>query len=262
MDKWSIVILLLFYFNFEGSCANLSSAQKKRAEQITSVFENDDIRLRYDSCENIGDGRGFTAGRAGFTTGTCDAIDVIEKYGRKKPNNGLAKYLSELRRLCSRNSDSTSKLVGYCEQWKQAARDAEFRKAQDQVVDELYYKPAMKWANRIGVTTPLTLAFLYDTIIQHGEGTDPDGFPALIKRATQRAGGDPKSGVDEKRKWTPAFIEERRKTLAHAHNTDTRVEWAKSVDRADFFKELVRKGSWDLKGPIRVKTIHHDIRVP
>jgi hypothetical protein len=36
--------------------------------QITSTFENSTLELQYDYVENIGDGRGITAGRAGFTS--------------------------------------------------------------------------------------------------------------------------------------------------------------------------------------------------
>src|SRR5215211_2285536 len=38
--------------------------RKARAAQITSTFENATLELQYDYAENIGDGRGLTAGRA------------------------------------------------------------------------------------------------------------------------------------------------------------------------------------------------------
>jgi hypothetical protein len=42
----------------------VDAERKHRAAQITSTFENSTLELQYDYVENIGDGRGITAGRA------------------------------------------------------------------------------------------------------------------------------------------------------------------------------------------------------
>jgi hypothetical protein len=34
---------------------------------------------------------------------------------------------------------------------------------------------------------------------QHGDGDDPDGLPALLKRTEKAVGGTPKRGIDEKK---------------------------------------------------------------
>jgi hypothetical protein len=45
----------------------------------------------------LGDGRGITFGRAGFTTGTGDGLAVVEAYVKLRPvNNTLAPYLPAL----------------------------------------------------------------------------------------------------------------------------------------------------------------------
>ncbi|MDB5390774.1 MAG: hypothetical protein JWM11_6420 [Planctomycetaceae bacterium] len=41
-----------------------------RADQLINMFEYSEITIRYADFENISDGRGFTAERAGFTTST------------------------------------------------------------------------------------------------------------------------------------------------------------------------------------------------
>lgn len=120
--------------------AGMSPAQKHRCEQYTSIFENDSTDLEYGYCEDIHDGRGFTSGRAGFCTGTGDAVVVVRKYTHKKANNPLAHFLPEMEKLAKSGSASTSNLHGYCSAWKKAAQDAEFRKTQDEVSDEMYYK--------------------------------------------------------------------------------------------------------------------------
>ncbi len=54
--------------------SNLSDpATKQRAASVISSFENSTTDLQYGYIENIGDGRGYTAGRAGLpqARGTC-----------------------------------------------------------------------------------------------------------------------------------------------------------------------------------------------
>src|SRR4030095_14728228 len=94
------------------------------------------------------------------------------------------------------------------------------------------YRPAMAAADQLGVKTALARAVLYDTIIQHGDGEDPDGLPALIARTEKEVGGSPKTGVDEQL-WLSTFLKLRRSTLANASDPATREAWAESVSRVD-----------------------------
>jgi chitosanase len=244
-----------------SASGELTPEQKRRAEQFTSIFENDTIELKYDYAEDVKDKRGITCGRAGFTTKWGDALDVVELYTEKVPDNVLAKFLPELKRLANNTSGDTSGLDGFINAWKKSAKDSKFRGAQDEINDRLYYQPSVKLSNNAGLRTALARAAVYDTIIQHGEGDDLDGLPAILKRTQKQVGGTPKTGVDEK-EWLEAFIKIRRKVLEHAHNPETREVWAKSVDRCDALLEILKKGNFDLHGPIRVKTIHHDKTIP
>ncbi|KAJ1645742.1 hypothetical protein LPJ64_002719, partial [Coemansia asiatica] len=56
--------------------AGLSGCAKSIALQITNIYENGDTKFHYDYCENLHDGRGYTAGIVGFCTGTADAWEV------------------------------------------------------------------------------------------------------------------------------------------------------------------------------------------
>ena len=56
-----------------GQLHRLTSDQKRRAEELTSIFENDTIELQYAYTEDLHDGRGITSGRVGFTTRDGDA---------------------------------------------------------------------------------------------------------------------------------------------------------------------------------------------
>ncbi len=242
--------------------AGLSPGQKHRAEQLTSVFENDTLQFQYGYVETLGDGRGITAGRAGFTTGTGDACEVVRRYTAAVPDNPLAAFLPELTWLTkAANKDDTSRLKGFKRAWKQAALDPKFRAVQDEVTDEMYYAPAMQHAAELGLRTALAKAAVYDAIIQHGDGDDPDGLPALLKAAAKAAGGTPKSGVDEK-VWLHSFLLTRRADLAHSADESTRKAWAESVGRVDAFLAIEAAGNFDLNGPIRIRTADFNKTVP
>lgn len=239
----------------------LSADQKRRAEQFTSVFENDTIELQYAYIGNIDDGRGYTAGRAGFTTATGDVLEVVERYTDAAPSNGLASYLPRLRELAAAGSDDVTGLDGFPEAWATAADDPAFRAAQDAVSDEFYYDPTVLHGRELGLKKALSVAALYDACIQHGDGDDPDGVPAMIARATVQAGGSPADGINEAA-WLSAFLDVRRATLEFATDPATREGWAESVDRVDAMREIFNDGNFDLNGPIQINTPNHQATIP
>jgi chitosanase len=229
----------------------LSGDTKRRAEALTSLFENSTTEIQYAYVEDIHDGRGFTAGRAGFTTATGDALEVIDLYTMRVPANPLARYLPRLRVLAHAESGSVVGLDGFAAAWTAAARDPKFRTAQDDIEDRLYFIPAMNRSDALHLATPLARAEVYDAIIQHGEGDDADGLPALLARTAKSVNGTPATGVDEK-KWLAAFLTVRRADLAHASDATTRAAWAESVSRVDAVRAIATSGNYDLHGPIVV----------
>jgi chitosanase len=231
----------------------LDVEQRRRADQIVSTFENSTTEIDYAYAENLGDGRGVTAGRAGFTTGTCDALAVIEIYGERVPDNPLGQFVPELERLCAEGSDETSGLpeADYIAAWQAAASDPEFRAAQDQIVDQEYYIPAMQAADDLGLETALARAELYDASLQHGAGDDPDGLDAMIQRTNDRVGVPGQAGEAE---WLDAFFDVRIETLNEPANEATAEEWRESTDRVECMRRIAATGNYDLDGPIEFTT--------
>ena len=219
----------------------LTEHKKKLAEKLISYFENSTTVLQYEYAKNIQDNRGFTCGRAGFTTGTGDALKVIEVYTQKVPANNLTQYIGELRRLkqvfadhgyqINEKTGDTSNLQGFAEEWKNAAKNQAFRDAQDEVVDQSYYKPSQQRGNAYGLKYPLSGVVLYDTMIQHGES----GIDDLLEKT-------PKPG-DEKQ-WLKIFLEQRKEVLK-SNNV-----WAQSVGRCDALLEIANQGNYDFNPPI------------
>ncbi|GAC1324099.1 MAG: chitosanase [Thermoleophilaceae bacterium] len=238
--------------------AGLSAAQRGRADALVSQFENSTTAIPYCHVEAIGDGRGYTVGRAGFTSANGDLLEVVARYTRLVPANQLAPLLGRLRELARHPSDSISGLEALPRAWDATCRDARQRRVQDAVVDELYYGPAVRVWRALGLRTPLSLAAFYDAMVQHGDGDDPDGVPALVRRATRRAGGTPRTGVGEGR-YLLAFLRVRRDDLAHAHDPASRRGFASSISRISVWRYLVATRQWRLAAPLRVRTSDYSL---
>jgi chitosanase len=235
----------------------LGATSRRRADQLISVFENSTTEIQYGYVENLGDGRGLTAGRAGFTTATCDALDVVLQYG-DKGSVSFAQFTGELQRLCDDHSDETAALpeAEFASRWRQAAADPAFRAAQDHVVDELYYSPAMRIADKLDLQTVASRVELFDAAIQHGVGKDHDGLPALVKRTNETVERDHPGVLLEGRivrgnekVWLNTFLDVRNQDLLNPDNGDTAKDWANSTDRVDCIRAQVATNNVSLNGP-------------
>ena len=224
------------------SSIEFNKSQRVMADQLISIFENNTPQLQYAYARRLHDGRGVTAGRAGFTSATGDLLQVVKRYSQRVPGNVLEPFIPRLTRVAKNWSGSTWRLGGLSDAWREASDDPEFRKVQDEVVDDMYYQRALVYAKKIGADQPLTLLFLYDAIIQHGFGSDPDGLPELIRCTTQKLDGAPKDGIDEA-VWSQQFLELRREVLRSARNSATRAVWAESVARVNTLMQLLEAGN-------------------
>lgn len=113
----------------------------------------------------------------------------------------------------------------------------------------------MSEAHKAGVRTPLGLCAFYDTIIQHGGGSDPDGLHAIVKQTESQMHGPVHNNEHE---WVLKFLAQRKHVLQHPHNRETQKEWAQSVDRVDAMVTLAHQNNWDLHTPMHIKTKEHD----
>ncbi len=220
---------------------NWEKEQRLIADQFISIFENGVTTIQYGYAENIGDGRGITAGRAGFTSATGDMLIVINKYSKLKPNNPLVQYTDELAYLVKlryeigdkKGSSSTKNLGGLIEAWKETSQHQEFRDVQDQVVDEMYFNTALEKLNSIGAKLPLTLLCLYDANIMHGES----GLEQLIAKTNQKMAA--KNNFDEI-SWLKSFNTTRKKIM----QADS--SWKYATTRVDELNDLIQSQNYQL----------------
>ncbi|MFI9585357.1 chitosanase [Streptomyces sp. NPDC052236] len=217
-------------------------AKKEIAMKLVSSAENSslDWKAQYKYIEDIDDGRGYTAGIIGFCSGTGDMLDLVELYTARKPGNVLASYLPALRNVDG--SDSHQGLdPTYTRDWKKAAQDAEFKKAQNDERDRVYFNPAVKRGKQDGVGV-LGQFIYYDAIVMHGDGGDSTSFSSIRKKALAKA-KSPAQGGNEKA-YLNAFLDARVWAMKQeeAHEDTSRVDTAQRV--------FVQKNNFGLNTPL------------
>lgn len=217
-------------------------AKKEIAMKLVSSAENSslDWKAQYQYIEDIGDGRGYTAGIIGFCSGTGDMLDLVQLYAARRPGNVLAKYLPALRAV-----DGTDSHAGldpdYPRDWRRAAQDTAFQQAQNDERDRVYFDPAVRQGKTDGLRA-LGQFIYYDAIVMHGDGTDPTSFRNIRKRALNRA-KPPAQGGNETT-YLNAFLDARVWAMRQeeAHSDTSRVDTAQRV--------FLRKSNLDLDPPL------------
>ncbi|WP_327233712.1 chitosanase [Streptomyces sp. NBC_01317] len=217
-------------------------AKKEIAMKLVSSAENSslDWKAQYGYIEDIGDGRGYTAGIIGFCSGTHDMLDLVELYTQRVPGNALAKYLPALRAVDGTDSH-TGLGSGFVSAWKTAAKDTKFQTAQNDERDRVYFNPAVSRGKSDGVGV-LGQFIYYDAIVMHGDGNDGTSFGGIRKRALTKA-KPPAQGGNETT-WLNAFLDARVWAMQQeeAHSDTSRVDTAQRV--------FLSKGNLNLNPPL------------
>jgi len=212
---------------------------------LVSSAENSSLNYRqqYRYIEDIGDGRGYTAGIIGFTSGTGDLRTVIRRYVRLKPhNNRLRKYLPALRRV-----DGTAAHRGlgqhFVSDWHHAAKDIQMRHAQDAVVDQMYLRPVLRTAQKDDLS-PLGQYIYYDAMVVHGPGQDASSFGGIRRRALKLA-RSPKQGGNQAT-YLKAFLKVRTRVMQQekAH---------KDLSRLSVQRQFINDKNYRLARPLHWK---------
>jgi chitosanase len=209
--------------------------KKDIAMQLVSSAENSslDWKAQYSYIEDIGDGRGYTGGIIGFTSGTSDMLELVRRFTADYPDNPLAEYLPALEAVDG--SDSHDGLdPGFTDAWAAAARDPEFQAAQDALRDEWYFDPSVALAQEDGLGVLGQFAY-YDAAVVHGF----EGMEGVRSRAL--ASADPADEVA----YLGVFLDEREVEMRKeaAHEDTTRVSTAQRV--------FLEAGNLNLDLPLR-----------
>jgi chitosanase len=227
--------------------AGLADPHKKEiAMELVSSAENSslDWKAQYKYIEDIGDGRGYTAGIIGFCSGTGDMLELVQHYTDLKPGNVLAKYLPALEDV--NGSDSHAGLgSAFVSAWKTAAKDTVFQTAQNDERDSVYFNPSVNQAKTDGLGT-LGQFIYYDAIVMHGPGDDSVSFGGIRKTAMKKA-KTPAQGGNETT-YLNAFLDARKAAMKteDAHDDTSRVDTEQRV--------FLTAGNLNLDPPLKWKT--------
>jgi chitosanase len=177
---------------------------------LTCIAENDTTGFVFNYAENIHDGRGITFGIIGFTSGTYDGTMLLKRIQKISPTHYLCSYIPAFERIDKLHEDGKvddlTGLDNFIKDFNKYGNDAVVKKAQLELLDELYWNPAMKIASDYGLKLNITKGQMYDASVRHG----PDGAEEIAVRTTKALGGSPKTGKDEI-EWLKRYFIERKK---------------------------------------------------
>ncbi|WP_416966610.1 chitosanase [Streptomyces sp. 4F14] len=224
-------------------------AKKELALQLVSSAENStlDWRSQYPYIEDIHDGRGYTAGIIGFCSGTGDMLKLVELYTRRRPGNVLARHLPTLRAV-SGGASHRGLDPFFVRDWRVAARDAVFRRAQEDERDRVCFTPAVRRGRADGLRALGQFAY-FDAYVMHGES----GFDAVREQARRRARTPARGGTETA--YLTAFLDARVAAMRRepAHRDTSRVDTAQRL--------FLRAGNLDLTPPLEWKVYGDPYRI-
>jgi chitosanase len=228
--------------------------RKDIAMRLVSSAENSslDWRAQFGYIEDIGDGRGYTAGIIGFCSGTGDMLELVEAYTAAAPGNGLARFLPALRAV---NGTASHAGLGtaFVTAWRAAAADPAFQRAQESERDRVYFTPSVNQARADGLRA-LGQFIYYDAIVMHGPGNARESFGGIRATALARA-RPPAKGGDETA-YLHAFLDARTAAMRteEAHSDTSRVDTAQRV--------FLTGGNLDLNPPLAWKVYGDSFSIP
>jgi chitosanase len=242
------------FFQYKSDIFNVNANEQTASQTIAddhyrkiiyafvSSAENSsiDYQNQYAYIEDIQDGRGYTAGIIGFTSGTGDLLEVINEYRKLKPdNNMLEPYIETLEAV--NGTDSHEGLgKSFVEDWRQVGQTTEMTQAQDNIVDNMYLNPAVAFAEKDHLSL-LGQYIYYDALVVHGPGEDPDSFNGIRKEALQNSNAPSKAGNEAD--YLKAFLKARTKIML-------KEEAHKDLSRIRFQEQLIDERNYELELPI------------
>lgn len=218
---------------------DLTPTQVATAQAIVNVFETGVVLGDYGSVTLIdGDTGHLTFGRSQTTLGSGNLGKLLQAYCA---NPGAA-FGARLAPFVPRflaidlSLDDDAQLHNVL---RATADDRVMRETQDRFFDITYWQPARKAAVKLGITSPLGTAVVYDSHV-HGS------WGAIRDRTTARVGTPAAAG---EQRWIGEYVRQRRQWLAGHGRADLRA----TVYRMDAFQRLIDNGLWALELPLVVR---------
>jgi chitosanase len=216
----------------------LTPTQIQSAQSIVNIFETGSVRGDYGQVTVLkGDTGHLTFGRSQTTLGSGNLGRLLQLYC----SNQGARFAARLERYLPRveardlSLDSDAKLHNIL---RATADDPVMRDTQDMFFDQCYWQPAARAADKIGISSALGVAVVYDSRVHGSWG--------LMRERTNRQ----KGAIEDlgEREWIRNYVTVRRAWLADSPRADLRA----TVYRMDAFQRLISQEFWGLELPLVV----------
>lgn len=232
----------------------LSDLQKRAIHAIVNVFETGRVTGDYSrvTCAENDPGR-LTYGRSQVTLASGSLARLVHDYCAEPDAlqaKELAVYLPRLdARDATLDGDTTLRAL-----LRTAGADPAMRRAQDALFDRLYWDPALRSAEAVGIETALGTAVVYDSFIHGGWVRMRNATAAQLGIAPTMPQIHPDFPTEPQ--WVGRYITARRNWLATHANALLRL----CTYRMDTFAALVAAGNWALALPLKAHgvTIHEE----
>lgn len=215
---------------------SLTATQGRTVEAIVNLFETGHVLGDYGQVTVLaGDTGHLTFGRSQTTLGSGNLHKLLQRYCDNAGARFGRRLAAFLPQAAARDIvlDTHARLHNLL---RATADDPVMRDVQDEFFDQEYFQPAMRTADRTGITLPLGLAVVYDSFV-HGSWA----------KIRDRVQGTPAS-LGEKA-WVADYVAARRHWLATHPRGDLRA----TVYRMDSFLRLIELGAWGLELPLVVR---------
>jgi chitosanase len=235
--------------SFESSASEEMSTDIARNVilSLTCVAENDTTGFVFNYAENIHDGRGITFGIIGFTSGTFDGTMLLKRIQKLNPSHVLCAYIPAFEHIDGMHDDGhvddVTGLDNFIKDFNKYGNDEVVKKAQMELLDELYWDPAMEIAADCGLKLNISKGQIYDATVRHGE----DGAEEIARRTTNALSGSPATGKNEI-DWLKQYFIERKKYYKE-EDGETGV-----IHRIDImYQGILDSGNYMMAPPFSVK---------
>jgi chitosanase len=215
---------------------NLTPTQEATIRAIVNLFETGEVLGDYGSVTVIpGDTGHLTFGRSQTTLATGNLHALIAQYCANVGARFGPRLAPWLPRLQARDETLDRETVLH-NVLRATSDDHVMRETQDQFFEQKYFEPALKAAERFGVTQPLGVAVVYDSKV-HGSW----------ERIRDKVPGTPATRGEQP--WIRDYVAARRDWLATSKRADLRA----TVYRMDALGRLIEQGMWSLELPLVVR---------
>jgi chitosanase len=227
-----------------------TATDKLKAMAIVSVFETGKPFGKFSTVAVLDDGAGISYGFSQFTHRSGALAAVLDKYlllGGTLGTEVIKSRMPIVRRVTKSAIDNLAEDRAFKNALRAAGITGEMRQAQIEIAMERYLQPAINECERLGFTSPLSLAVIYDSITH--------GSYERFRDATSKSSPPYEGGVDAgtadgvvlsfEQKWITEYVHRRDQWLASVPRlTKTRY-------RTQFFLKEISRKNWELVLPIK-----------